>query len=226
MCNILNDILIKHLKDLENKPFSRNHAWHLCYQFFKDNYKEIIIATHTQNNEKQNILDFAALNLAYYLINWGMGRNKVISNHNYRIYRELIVDLFIKSNLHKDVNQENLDNAKSVITKWYQKYIHDDNKKNEEPWESLSTLIIMGIFGNVPAFTSNFKKGIKKHNRYRDKHKYKKRLQNIYNFENIEALKEFNKQENIYNDELVNKWSYTREKLIDTCFYELGKQMK
>lgn len=144
-------------KNLGRKPEDRNYSFDYCYNYFHEFYENNIIA----NLANPQNLQISCLQIGFYLASWGMYRGssfllqkslkyferliKFISGLN-PIYWEIDVDSYDEENISLLINLYNsirnsLGNAENHVT------------------DTLVTKIMLGIFGNTPAYDENFTKG-------------------------------------------------------------------
>ena len=209
---------------------SRGNSWKYCYQKFKEAYN--------QKSLPPKEIDNLAQALAVYLSSWGMYRaSSFLLNSDYRVHLkpiEIILeykDLCIDNNLFDDPSKEKqLFGDKGVyigLESYYKKCKKALGKtfvKNEIPSDTLISKILLGVYGCIPAYDQNFKKGIscwqgcqmltsKGNAIYGKERGGLKSLKNI--LETPKLLEELTQYHNIHSE-------YTFMKVVDMYFFGLG----
>ncbi len=209
-----------------NRAYHRYMSFDYCYGYFYKHHKNSEYFVLKDNIEK------SCLHLGFYLASWGMYRGSTeLLKTSFKIYEPLIKQVIAKQKAHAwaiDVN--NYEENKKILVQLYNS-ISKVLKKSlkEDPTETLVTKILLGVFGCVPAFDTNVKKGLRKAGESHHK-----------NFEkNIEAVEEVYKS---YKKEIdktskeykvldfetgkPGKMHYTKAKIIDMILFEYGKKDK
>jgi len=166
----------KFLSLANGDPHHSNYSWDHCYLFFRKFRK-------LESTEQKNQIDLACLNLGFYLASWGMYRGSTFVRwKDYKIYTDVIKKLtreefkdLWEPNYYDDLlNGENEINGnnekiKTLFT------LKEEIKKSLEPHtaitkfnekkrlnvtDTLITKILLGTMGCVPAYDSNFRKGL------------------------------------------------------------------
>lgn len=184
-----------------------------------------------QTNKGKNLIknkELSCLHLGFYLASWGMYRgSSFLLQNSYMIYSDLI-DYLSKIdskfwNIDIDsYTDENIDKILDVYKGIKNKLFKDKKHKSE----TLITKIMLGVFGNIPAFDTYFKKGIKsingdgmqaisKNNLVKIKKIYEE-YQKIYDKQNIKCTTVDNNNPEI---------KYTKAKLIDMTFFIEGMKI-
>lgn len=187
------------------KKNTRYYSWEYCYLFFKEHSVDLI------NNDE--LLDLASLNLAFYLASWGMYRgSSQLLQLDYKIHKNVIKALLETCNplWGNDFEWTDLQIAQKIIENNYKKY-------NVNPTQTLITKILMGIFGCTPAYDRYVILGIKKWNKTTNKH-----IQTTFNKISFNEFKILSKSL-AKRDLLLKNIPYPPMKLIDTYFWNLGK---
>ena len=158
------DTIKKFTDPMEDDQHCRNWSWDHCYKYFQTYY--------ALDDEQQNDqIDLACLNLAFYLASWGMYRGSTfVLQKDYRIYEDVV-----KTLNHADfanlwnVYYENLDNNEigETIEKIFclkERLTSDlgNHNNNRGITDTLITKIILGTMGCAPAYDELFKKGLKR----------------------------------------------------------------
>jgi len=203
-------------KNRGKKPDERYASFDFCYNYFYSFYKEKRLP-ELANNEN---LQTSCLQLGFYLASWGMMRgSSFLLEKSVRNFRELITCISkMDSRLWEiDVDNYNDENI-SILLDCKQQIINSLGEKNN-PSDTLITKIMLGVFANVPAFDTYFRKSLKVYSFN------KKSLLKIKNF--YEDNKSVFDSYQIHTfDFLSSKESdvvYTRAKLIDMCGFMDGQ---
>lgn len=206
--------------DLVNvDEFHRYKSWEHCYSYF-------------QTHEKIEV-DYASLQLAFYLASWGMYRgSSYLLWKDYKIHKELIGIMSEEARVRASNNydQENdtsncaaIIELVSIVKKYYKAKISSVNGREVDvkPSDTLATKVLLGISGSVPAFDRFFKTGMKLHNFGTQINK--KTLVQLFTFyrehrsEIDEAMRYIKSKSNV---------EYPPMKLIDMYFWEIGRKEK
>lgn len=210
----------------------RFRSFEHCFLFFKS-----LIMKQSVGNK-----DLAMLHLGFYLASWGMYRgSSFLLQKDYKIYSPVIDILFHKDYndlwfLEKKLNVTNKEkfsilslNLHSELQEYFEgertKYYSYINKKSskQEISSTLTTKIMMGTLGCLPAFDRYFKSGIKRHNELN-----KSKLIQSFSSNSILRIYEFfleNKETLLQlqlDIEHKTKVKYPLMKLIDSYFWLIG----
>ena len=141
-------------KNNGRQPNERYASFDFCFNYFqefkeKNKIEELAIDKNLQES---------CLQLGFYLASWGMLRgSSFLLEKSVRHYSELIKELvkFDKKIWDIDVDRYNDSNIKMLLD------FKDVIRKTlgEKSSDTLITKIMLGIFGNVPAFDNYFNKG-------------------------------------------------------------------
>ncbi len=155
-------------KKIQEDDNHRYKSWEHCFNYFL--------------NPKEKIdIEKATLHLAFYLASWGMYRgSSYLLQKDYLIHKKLLEEVLLKDEEYKKLqgwdfmkdNEENKENIKLLfdldkkIKDYYKKEITCINgiKKSISVSDTLSTKIILGVFGCVPAYDRYFISGLKIYN--------------------------------------------------------------
>ena len=158
----IKDAINKYMAD--RKPKERYSSFDYCYNYFYDFYKQDKI--EELSNEKN--LQISCLQLGFYLASWGMLRpSSFLIDKSAKHYEDLIEKISqMEPELWEiDVDNYNENNVYLLINR--RDDIRDAFKTERNPTETLLSKIMLGVFGNVPAFDTYFKAsgiGVKKFN--------------------------------------------------------------
>lgn len=152
-------------KKIKLDPNHRYLSWEHCYLFFRD-YKKL-------RNDPE-LLDYACLQLGFYLASWGMLRgSSFLLWKDYKFYKNIILTLIkpiydelwdfnpLKStNKQIDLLMALRDDLDNTIVSTAGKI--DNSNRKVKVSDTLSTKIMMGTLGCTPAFDRFFISGLKK----------------------------------------------------------------
>ena len=183
-----------------NPNYTRYNSWKHCYEAFRK----------FRGNPKKT--EYLCLQLAFYLASWGMLRNSALLNYDYYVHKPFIEAI---SNKRYDVlyddNCEDIETIFDVVSEIDKCYPANITKT-----DTLATKIILGVFGCVPAYDRYFVDGIRK-NKIASGSFSKKSLKQLYAFYNNHP--EFEKLRQKFISEGTY---YTKMKIIDMCFWQIG----
>ncbi len=129
----------------KSSPFDRYSSFDYCYNYFR------------QTQDFNADIEKSCLSLGFYLASWGMLRaSSFLFQHSVRQFYDTIVyiDTLPKSIWLLDVDKysdENLDTLINIYNEVKKCLIHNDNADL-----TLITKVLLGVFGFIPAFDSNF----------------------------------------------------------------------
>lgn len=217
---------------LDDDTYSnRGNSWDYCYLKFKQAYSKIKCFS-------PNEIDDLAQALAVYLSSWGMYRgSSFLLNSDYKIHIKPIEtilkykDLAINDNLFDEptikdrlFGDRGIYNELELYYKSAKESLGKTNVKNEIPSDTLISKILLGVYGCIPAYDQNFKKGISCWN---GQQTLTRTGSAIYgsNRKKIKSLNQILENQVLY-EELYSYWKnhprYTFMKVVDMYFYGLG----
>lgn len=217
-------------RDTEGRgPKGRYSSFDYCFNYFQlfKNKKEIANKKNIQNS---------CLHLAFYLASWGMLRgSSFLLQKSIKFYVPLINYFSRLDNSYWGIDIHNYsknDNKNKIIEiGWNIKEILSDKNKNKVT-ETQITKIMLGVFGNVPAFDSYFKKAtnlsIKTKTKKRElfEQSFKDALsliENFYNKNKNDVNLICKKRKTLdFNTGKNTQIHYTRAKIIDMAFFSEG----
>lgn len=206
-------------KDEGRHPLARYASFDYCFNYFQERYKNGKIKTIADPKNMQ----LSCLQLGFYLASWGMYRGSTfLLQKSVKIFENLIkyiasdecdvwgidVDKYMDENINKLIEcgkkiKEKLD-------------VHETKKATD----TLITKIMLGVFGNTPAFDGYFRPGsnlgtFNKHS-LEQVHNFYKKHSKIINDE-ATRIKTFE-----YHSGETSSRSYTKAKIIDMIFFIEG----
>lgn len=217
--------VVEEINKSQLTKYHRGKSWEHCYVFFRN---------HEKFHGDEKLLDFAALNLGFFLASWGMLRgSSFLLQKDYKFYvpvvktltnskydklwninflnkpKEQDIDLLfqLRDDLEKKINENNTADG--------------DNKRHE--LNLIITKIIMATMGCIPAYDRYFKNGLKKRIKKGvsfNKNSFKSLL-DLVNEDN--ELKKLCRKVCLIQGTNIK---YPPMKLIDLHFWLLGNQIK
>lgn len=218
---MVQETTLKYYELLNQDRHHRYKSWEHNYLFFKNNYKQL-------SDEK--VKDHASLHLAFYLASWGMLRGgSFLLQKDYKVHTYFIESVVMNPkywvfyNDNEIEEEEYLDLVEELIfatSKAYREAVTEINgkKRSVEITDTLITKILLGVYGNVPAYDRYFKAAVKKHGISASLGRESlKKLNDFYKKNGFE----FNQVKDIVSKEVV----YPRMKLVDMYFFNYGMKM-
>lgn len=218
---MLKDVLIKYHENSMQDEHHRYKSWEHCNNFFLQNQ---------MNLDDPYIFDVACLHLAFYLASWGMlrgGSNLLQKDyliHKYFIERVAKNEKYKKNfKYYEDgcLRDDYFEGIESLIESTENAYIENINvvngeKKNINVSDTLSSKILLGVYGCMPAYDRYLKIGLKLHG-----------IRTTYGRSSFEELRMFynrniDKFSSCYEIFKADGVSYTPMKLIDMYFWQVG----
>ena len=207
-------------KDEGRHPLARYASFDYCFNYFQEKHKNGEIKTIVADYKNMQL---SCLQLGFYLASWGMYRGSTfLLQKSVKIFEPLIkyitsdecdvwdidVDEYTDENINKLIEcgkkiEEKLD-------------VHETKKATD----TLVTKIMLGVFGNIPAFDSYFRNGSKlgAFNKYS--------LEEISRFYDKHSKTISDKAIKIktfeYHSGKASNRSYTKAKIIDMIFFIEG----
>lgn len=215
-------ILSKYVGPYQKDEHHRYKSWEHCYTFFNESYKNL-----------ENKIEHASLHLAFYLASWGMLRgSSFLLQKDYLIHQYFIRDVVLNEKYHHffEPNQplngryieDILEMAEQVST-IYKNHIQlvNGEKKDVHLTDTLITKILLGIYGNAPAYDRYLIDGLKLHG-ITGKLNEKSLLQLVEFYQTFEN--EFLECQQYVKE--VTKINYPPMKLLDMYFWEVGYMLE
>ena len=197
----------------------RYRSWEHCYKCFHD----------ARNNSAPD-LDYLSLQLAFYLASWGMYRgSSFLLQKDYKVHVPVVEEL-LKVHYNGLFGLECIELRKNDVQKkltelnWFMTVYYDKIRKSVKETEvknklsaTLTTKILMGILGCVPAYDRYFIDGVKG----------QKVTTGIYNIKSLLKLVDFYDTNRVRLEETrkrlkVYDLPYPQMKLLDMGFWQIG----
>ena len=221
---------IERIKECFNDE-TRFKSWDWCHNAF---LKGRVDYKNSKNeDEKDKIIDYLTLHLAFYLASWGMYRGSSILLHkDYKIHIDAVKAILNGNPLLWNYmpSEDNIDEAKQALFSKddgiYRKIC--DAYGDYTPSDTLVTKILLGTFGCIPAFDRFFIEGIKWYNNNAtNNNKIKNLKYSIKEDDANEAFKlltDFVLQNVIRNNKNENL-EYPPMKYLDMYFWQIGYEI-
>lgn len=187
-----------------NPGYTRLRSWEHCYNAFK---------LYRHDSEKT---EFLCLHLSCFLASWGMLRNSSLVNYDYYVHENFVKS--ISCSRYDDLYSEEVPNYNLIgeITD----VIKNTYPKDISKTDTFVTKILLGVFGCAPAFDSYLKDAVRKYGVCSGDFNATS-LKNLYKYYQ-DHLNEFQELKNKFETDGVY---YTPMKMIDMCFWQLGKEI-
>ena len=207
----------KYINKFQNNLKAQISQFDYCYNYFYSFYKKRKIKDIAN---KKN-LQISCLQLGFYLANFGMMRGSTVLSKKSLGYLIPLIELISRSKrkLWKiDVDSYSDENIHALLKC---KESIADGKILEKASETLVTKIMLGVYGNIPAFDTYFRRGFKS---LGVNTVDEQSLSNIHKFydekkEEIDAIEIFTHD---FPKEVATKIKYTKARLIDMYGFQKG----
>lgn len=198
----------------------RYSSFDYCFNYFQSfkNKKDI---ANNKNIEK------SSLHLGFYLSSWGMLRgSSFLLEKSIGYLKEIII--FISKydkkiwNIDLDYSENDIDILLKFKNDLIKTFVTNKNKFSD----TLITKIMLGIFGNIPAYDNNFKIFLKNNNFNQTFNKTSlKEINNFYKKHNEMIYKEARNIKTFdFKSGYKSNISYTRAKIIDMIGFSFGQE--
>lgn len=197
---------------LDKDPRGRDASFDYCYSYFYSFYQKGKLKDIANNENMQ----LSCLHLGFYLASWGMLRGStILSKKSIKYYDELLKKI---SEMDKKLWEIDVDNYSEENIKLLIQCKEDIKKIFDFATETLVTKIMLGVFGNIPAFDQYFIKwvGVNKVTE-----KSLKKIKRFYE-ENKDAIDSFDVKTLDFETLKETKIKYTKAKLIDMYGFMKG----
>ena len=205
---------------LKEDEFGRYRSWEHCYYCFFE-----------ARGKKKPDVDYLSLQLAFYLASWGMYRgSSFLLQKDYKVHIPVVEEILNKRydclfglecrDLQKDEVWDCLCSLEEYLKRYYDGVRRSivefaDVKKGIS--DTLTTKIMMGTLGCVPAYDRYFVEGVKD----------RKITSGIYTRKSLLQLAEFyeenrEKLEEVRSNMKVYDLPYPQMKLLDMGFWQIG----
>lgn len=213
------DCLKEFNKDID--IFDREASYHFCYNYFRNFYED----DNVKEISSSNNIEVSCLQLGFYLASWGMyrGSGKIYYKSN-KVYEGIIKKIPEGKSLWEiDVDNYNENNINKILKfkNELQKSLHEHKITATD---TLTTKIMMGVFGCVPAFDINFTTAIKEselreRSLIKVKEFYDRNRKTIDNYIGTDKFKTFDRATG------GKVFNYKKAKIIDMIGVTLGEHI-
>ena len=206
-------------KNKGKQPSERYASFDYCFNYFqsfrgRNTVSELADARNIQTS---------CLQLGFYLASWGMLRgSSFLLEKSVKFYEPLIRNIakFDKRIWEIDVDAYTEENMDILIA--CKQMIVESLGEKYKPSDTLITKIMLGVFGNVPAFDDFFRKGFGAHSFI----KKSLRLINRFYEVNKSEIDKFEIYTFDYTTGLITNQKYTKAKIIDMIGFMEGLNKK
>lgn len=199
---------------------ARYASFDYCFKYFQS-FKDNNCVTEISN---ENNIQLSCLHLGFYLASWGMLRgSSFLLETSVRYLMQIIekISKFDRNMWDIDVNNYSREHIDLLIK--CKNMIIDSLGKDNNPTDTLVSKIMLGVFGNVPAFDDNFCKGFQLKKIINEQTLF--RISDFYN-----SNKSLIDNYDIYTFDFYSghetKRKYTKAKLIDMIGFIEGVNKK
>ena len=225
----LNDVqkAFTKVEELINEPNSRLLSWEHCikrFALFCEGLNSKAISVKDITKEK---IDFLSLHLGFYLASWGMMRGSTeLLDKDYKIHIPAVKVILKHCKLFgKDLlnNQTNVKELFDLEAELRASYVTGKEGGLKKVSDTLSTKIIMGTLGIVPAYDTQVINSLKKYgiatSRFNDRS-----LTKICEYFCKESMKPIKEAVENHTQKMKKRCPYyTNMKSVDTLLWMLGK---
>lgn len=206
--------ILKYIRGI--RPAERYASFDYCFNYFQT-FKDTRTVSKLGSTEN---MQQSCLQLGFYLASWGMLRGSAaLLTKSIKIY-EPVVELIADTDAPMwqiDANSYSNERIEALLN--YEKQLSESLQFDGSfPSTILTTKIMLGVFGNVPAFDTYFKKGLGVSTFG------KKSLQKVSAFcdKNKELIEKYRIPSLDFGTEKASQRYYTRAKVIDMIFFIEG----
>lgn len=217
---MVQETTLKYFQLLANDPHHRYKSWEHNHAFFRENHKQL---------EDEKVRDHASLHLAFYLASWGMLRGgSFLLQKDYKVHSYFIKSVvanpkywvfFRDEPIEKDEYISLVEELIKETSQVYRESVTEINgiKKRVEITDTLISKILLGVYGNVPAYDRYFKAAVKEVG-----------ISAVLNGSSLKQLFEFYEENKIQFNEVADTISkeivYPPMKLVDMYFFTKGME--
>lgn len=158
---MVTDILSMYYSQTRMDHHHRFKSWEHCYSFFQNNFKYL---------KKADVFDYGCLHLGFYLASWGMLRgSSFLLQKDYKVNGYFLTNVVMNTDYYRFFDQsesleykniEGIDQLVSQTKRAYEDHIQDINGEAIHVTDTLASKILIGVYGNVPAYDRYFKDGL------------------------------------------------------------------
>lgn len=209
------NMITKYVDPIQEDEHHRYKSWEHCFEFFSGNMQDL-----------EGKVELASLHLAFYLASWGMLRgSSFLLQKDYFVHKYFIQDVVMKEKytyIQDQLDDNYIENILELVDETkavYKNNIHSVNgeKKDINITDTLVTKILLGVYGNVPAYDRYLVSGLKLHG-----------INGSLNKKSLKQLVDFYQtfeQEFLKSQQYIKRYTnvkYSPMKLLDMYFWEVG----
>lgn len=203
-------------KNKGREPSERYALFDYCFNYFQSFREEDKIEKLAEPSH----MELSCLQLAFYLASWGMLRNSFLLEKSVRFFQPLLRGIATFDKRIWTIDADSYDNENIELLLDCRHMIVESLGREPKSSDTLVTKILLGVFGNVPAFDGFFRKGFGTHSFG------KKSLLRIANF--YEENKALIDSKEIYTFDYATarptSRKYTKAKIIDMIGFIEGNK--
>ena len=203
-------------KSRGRQPEERYASFDYCFNYFQQ-FKDDKTLPDMANEAHMQL---SCLHLSFYLASWGMFRgSSFLLEKSAKFFEPLVRTISSMDESIWNVDADEYTDYNIALLIQCSNSIADKLGKTNNPTDTLITKIMLGIFGNVPAFDNNFRKGFHCHS---------------FGEKNLKMIKNFYNEHNTQIDAKVihtfdfngtkTKRKYTKAKIIDMIGFIKGQK--
>lgn len=144
--------ILLYYRELEHDQYHRYRSWEHCYSFFQN--------IRPPSCTTEQIIDTAALHLAFYLASWGMIRgSSELLQKDYKVHIQIVQEIL--SDEYRQLWTINLSSQPETDLVWLlaERLKQTYKELKVSPTDTLVTKVMLGTLGCTPAYDIRFKKG-------------------------------------------------------------------
>lgn len=214
--NLLNQFLEGKGKNNWRKPNERYSSFDYCYNYFYWFYKS---GKLYELASEQNI-QMSCLQIGFYLASWWMLRwSSFLLEKSAKNFSTLISIISNSNSILWEIDVDNYNEENIFLLLQCKKEIINALWKNNKATDTLVTKIMLGVFGNVPAFDQYFRKWLNVHSVNKNSLLKIKQFY-LNNRELFDSTKIYTLDFNTWN---ITNIKYTKAKLVDMYWFINGQ---
>ena len=213
---------IKAFLNYRRTPASRYSSFDYCFNYFYRFFERKM----TSELASIDNIEKSCLHLAFYLASWGMyrGSSFLLKDTSVKHFEPLIKEMSKLENItYWEIDADNYTEENIALLIKCKEMIVKHLEVGEHKEDTLVTKVMLGVYGNTPAFDRNFKAGIKEEGLSINTFN-KKALRKVGEF--YQKYKtEFDNEKIPTIDFITGKDTnimYTKAKLIDMAAFQVG----
>lgn len=201
------------------KPGERYASFDYCFNYFQSFREE----NQVDELAKPDHIEKSCLHLGFYLASWGMLRgSSFLLGKSFKVYEALIKSISDANPMLWDVDVHCYTPSNIQLLLEFKEDVIQAFGQVNNPSDILITKIMLGVFGNVPAFDTYFRHGfgVNAYNR-----QSLEKVACFYEIHKPVIEQHLRPTINFLTGEFTQR-SYTRAKIIDMIFFIEGSKLK